>query len=113
MPRRLRLIRLSGVLLALLLPAACSPAPPDALSPEVGATPPGSRGGGSAPGAGGASPPQSADLTPLPTPQAVLSQVPIGRAYPFAPLQGSPVATARSLAPSGFRLRGEIGRAHV
>lgn len=94
-------------LLALGLLAGCSPSPEDPA--QTGAVPsPPPPGAASAPGSVAAEPPRNADLTPLPTPQAVLREVPIGRADPFAPLQTSQKVAPSVNLPSGFRLRGVL-----
>lgn len=109
MPHRLRALRVPLALLALSSLVACSAAPPEDLS-QAGAgsaaTPPVP--GQAAAEAGQPVAPQAPGLIPLPSPQAVLGQVPIGRTDPFAPLQGPPPAAAPINLPAGFRLRGVL-----
>ena len=96
-------------LLGLALLHGCGSPFTDDLSQAGSAPlPPGSRPGVDRGNGGGAGQAPGADLTPLPSPQAVLGQVPIGRTDPFAPLQGPSNAAPAVTLPAGFRLRGVL-----
>jgi len=96
-------------LLGLALLGGCGSTPSDDQSQAGSAPlPPGSRPGGDRGNAGATGQAPGADLIPLPSPQTVLSQVPIGRTDPFAPLQGPSNPAAAVTLPAGFRLRGVL-----
>lgn len=52
--------------------------------------------------------PAPSDLIALPSPGAALSQVPIGRLDPFAPLEGPRSGPPPITLPAGFQLRGVL-----
>jgi len=87
---------------SLQAPAALPPLPRSAVDPGVAADAPAATG-----------------LTPLPTPQQVVTAQPVGRPDPFLPVQGTasqPGGAAGPTLPAGFRFQGVIlsrGRAQA
>jgi len=107
------------VLLALPLPlllAGCQGRPESSLQPPA-ALPPLPRSAVEAGAVAGG--PAATGLTPLPTPQQVVTAQPVGRLDPFLPVQGAasgPGGAAQATLPAGFRFQGVIlsrGRAQA